>query len=264
MSNPKDFLENFKLKKAIGNYKASLNYGDKLSAFNCLYKIVSSSESGYTILEDEKNSRVAIPTLKLSYLMKKGVITNLGAVNFAKAIPTASRPAGVSPKPQKGVINDKPRGEPVGTRRQGSDGHWYMKVQEQPSKWIHVGEGTPGSGQGTVHDSPNAPAKDLMDNIHPKDHEHYEKMRSRITAEAHPDDHENLLKVADTWIKHIIIGKNLKTAHHMSIDPDTGKPLKSSGISGSAVQALNVHHDKGEQIKKKLINAIVASRMKKR
>lgn len=259
----KAFLEKFKLKKAVGDFKPSLNYGDKLHLFNCLYKVVSMNEDGYTYLEDEKKSRIAISSDKLKLLMMKGMARNYGAINLEKAqIGGASRKIGVMPKAvnasmkQTGSGKPGPQGEPVGTTRQGADGEWYKKVSMAPAQWIHV-------GRGTSHVTPGSEASHPL--THKEDQEKFLKLRSTIRENAHPDDHHKLETMAMDWANQLYTYKN-KLAYHNAgeVDEKSGTKLPRMGITPSNMDEVYKDHNKAIDLKKKLIDAIKESKLRKK
>lgn len=262
MSN-KDFLEKFKIKKALDGFRVQLNYGDKLHMFNCLYKVVKFDDKGYTMLEDDRNSRFALPSDKLMLMMKKGLIKNFGLLNLNKAqqISGPSRKIGVTPKAVNQAYSGKgegsgkpgPQGEPVGTTKQGADGEWYKKVQDHPSMWVHV-------GKGTSHVSPGSEASNPLADA---DTQHkFSQIRAAIKQHAHPEDHDKLIKLAENFVEEQSKFKNKLASHNAGDIDQKGNKLPKTGVARSAMQDAYAHQDKAIEIKKKLIDLIKESRKK--
>ena len=261
MSKSKEFLENYKLKKAVGDFKPSLNYGDKLNMFSCMYKVVSHKDEGYTILEDEKNSRVAIPSSKLALLMKTGLVKNYGMLNLAKGfvnIGGSSAKVGVTPRSVNASLAETPnpggrgpKGEPVGTVKTGSDGQSYKKVSDHPSKWVHVGKGTSHAAPGAQEDNPLS---------HEEDQKKFLQIRSVITSKTPAAEHEKLTKLAMDWVSQLHKFKNLKSMHNAGDVDQKGNKLPKSGITANAFKNVMDEKDKADRMKKQLIDAIVAAR----
>lgn len=260
--NNKDFLQKFKIQKALDGYRVKLCYGDKLHMFNSLYKVVKFDDKGYTMLEDDKNGRFALPSDKLMLMMKKGLVKNFGLITLVKAqISGPSRKIGVTPKAANSAYSGGggsgkpgPQGEPVGTTKQGSDGEWYKKTQDHPSKWVHV-------GKGTSHVSPGSEAQHPLADA--DTHQKFSEIRSAIKQHAHPEDHDKLIKLAESYVEEQSKYKN-KLAYHNSgdVDEKTGSKLPKTGVPQSAMNDAYAHHDKAIEIKKKLLDLVKESRAK--
>lgn len=260
----KNFVENFKIQKALGDFRTRISYGDKIHMFNCLYKVVRFDEKGYTMLEDEKRSRFALPSNKLMLMMKKGLATNHGLIDLSKAqISGPSRKVGVTPRAVESAYSGAgegsgkpgPQGEPVGTTKQGADGQWYKKVSSAPAQWVHV-------GKGTAHSTPGA--EELHPLSHPEDQKKFMQIREIIKNHAHSEDHQVLDEKAMAWAKQMHKYKT-KLAYHNAgdVDSKTGKKLPKTGIPDSTMKEIYAEHDKAISLKKELINAIRRSKEKR-
>lgn len=245
MSKSKDFIQDFKLTKALGNYDAAVYYGDKLHMFNCVYKVASFDKKGYTVLEDEKNSKFAIPSKKLLLLMKKGLVYNSGPVNFSKSMP-GGNPQG----PTKG----QPKGEPVGTVKQGKDGQWYQKISSAPSKWAHV-------KHGTTHP---APGEDKHHAFHdPKVMAEFSKILIEAEKKGiHPEDKETAKKKLMELYeeKHKLL--NLRHTLTMKDMDEKGEQANVPGLSSQKADNLMEQHDKFIKKFKEVKNFLSSSREK--
>ncbi len=258
----KEFIDNFKIEKALGDYSQPLAYADKLSMNNCVYKVLKSDKQ-YTLLQDDKNLKFAIPTNKLQLMLKKGYAQNLGVLNFVKAfkrqLSGPSAKVGVSPSALKQAAVAKTpssagtRGEPVGTVHTGADGHQYKKVSANPAKWVHVGEGT-------SHDKPGEEAHHALSN--PKDMDMFHNMLGSIHAKTHPEDHDKLKKLAMEWVEATHKFKNMRAAHSAQEIDDKGKPMQRTGLASSTMNNVFAQQDRALEKRKKLRDAIVASAKK--
>ena len=253
----KQFIENFRLQKALDGYKASLALTDKLHMFNSLYKVIKSQDEGYTILEDEKNTRFAIPTPKLYLLMKKGICKNYGAINLEKGFLT--RPPSYKPNAPGAAAapsGEGPgrKGEPVGTVKVNSKGEQMKKVSDNPSKWVHV-------ANGTMHTHPDSdPHEDL---VHPEDQKALSDLRSGLLSKTKPEVHEKLNSLMMDWVGALQKHRNLLTAHNTNDVDDKGRKLPRTGIPRSTIEQVNSHKDKADRIKKQMIKLAVENRIKK-
>lgn len=261
--NKKAFLENFRIQKALNGYSPKINYGDKLQMFNCLHKVIAMEPKGYTILEDEKNNRFSVPSQKLMLMMKKGLVKNYGSIVIEKAqISGPSRKIGVTPKAinasyaKPGAGGDGkpgPKGEPVGTMKQGGDGEWYKKVSMAPAQWIHV-------GKGSSHAAPGAEASHPLNNK--EDQKKFLQIRELIKTNTHEADHKKLETMAMSWADQLAKYKN-KMAYHNTSEVDSKGSKLPPNIPAHAMEEIHKEHDKAVELKTKLIEAIQASKKKK-
>lgn len=263
---PKDFLADFKLQKALDGYKGKFALGDKLHMFNCMYKVINSQDTGYTMLEDEKNSRFAIPTPQLHLLMKKGTCKNYGAINLEKALSgngphyrsgppkyPANSPSGGA-KPSGGTGTPGLKGEPVGTVHTGNDGEQYKKIADNPSQWVHI-------GKGTMHSDPGSQPHD--DLVHPEDQAKLANVRTTLLSRTKPACHEKLKSLIMDWVESLQKHKALQAAHNTNDVDSKGKKLPRTGVARSTIENVAAHKDKAERIKKQIIDLAHENRIKK-
>lgn len=264
MTKTKEFLDNFKLEKALNGYECHLNYGDKVHMFNNFYKVVSFNKSGYTMMEDNKDQRFAIPSKKLMLLMKKNLAKNYGSIVVQKAeAPTSGSPkiGGSSPQAGKGTSGAAPttgsgqqRGQPVGTTKQAKDGQWYKKISANPSVWAHVQNGN------AKKDSPDG--EDVHHLHDPKDVETHHKMLNVIEQKTSPSDHKELKDKLDEFIKQRAKFKNMQAVHSVGdVDDDTGKRYKQAP-KVDVVERVNREGEKARKMFQGILDLVKESHKK--
>lgn len=236
MNNQRDFVKNILNKSRAMD--AGLSYGDKLMMFSCVYKVISSQDKGYTILEDERNNKVAFVTDRLKDLMKKGIASSVGPVNLFKAQPSG--------KPRT------PGGEPIGTIHQGAKGS-YKKVSMNPPMWVHVTEGT-------HHSSPDKEKEHPLS--HPEDEKAYNAISAKITSHAHPEDHEKLKKLVLDYIESKKKFQALRTASSGTEANKKGEKV-GFGVASGTVNRINNIRDEVHKKHMGLLTALKESRAKK-
>lgn len=253
----KQFLEKFKIQKALGDYKKSLSFGDKLTMYNCSYKVLKSDEQ-YTLLEDEKNIKMAIPTDKLQLLMKTGQAQNSGLVNFIKsfkdnlnkgATPGMSKPSSGATQP---ASNPNQHGQPIGTVSRGADGEMYKKVSSNPAKWVHVTEGS-------SHTNPGEKADDHM--AHPENQKAFIQIRNKVMSNTHPEDHPKLEKLLKDYMAQKAKIKNLRDAHNVGEVGKDGKPISAKQTTRSFhVSRFAAMEERADGLKRRFLDAVKASK----
>lgn len=273
MSNPKVFALNQSLEKSLGGYRPHLRYGERIQMYNHLYKVLSFQDKGYTILEDEKNSKLAFPTNKLRMLMKKGVCISVGSVNALVAPPSPiaqdvtkaqiSGPGskvGVSHKATNAAYakqptgSNQPRGEPVGTVKNGADGDTYKKTSANPSVWVRV-------STGTVHHEAGGEEQDPMSVSH-ESRQQFQSMMSKIDSKVHPDDREKVQKKAEEWVKENAKFKHMQAAHNTNEVDHKGQSLPKTGIASSTMDKVYAQGDKARKVRQELIDMVKDSHLK--
>ena len=261
----KTFLDNFKLEKALGDYDCHLNYGDKIHMFNNFYKVASFNKSGYTMLEDDKNQKFAIPSKKLMLMMKNELAKNYGAINIQKSEAPTGKLVGNTGKPKQGSTgaskdggstssSSQQRGAPVGTTKQGKDGQWYKKTSANPSIWVHVHNGN------SKKDSPDG--EDVHHLHDPKDVEIQHKMLNTIESGTHPSDHKELKEKLDKFIEQRAKFKNMQSVHSVGdVDETTGKKYKQAAPSAT-VNKVNAEGEKARKMFKEIVDLVKESHKK--
>lgn len=244
----KTFLENFKISKALKGFEAKLSYGDKLQMFNCMHKVISFDLNGFTILEDEKKSRFAIPTPKVLLLMKSGLAKNYGAIVLTKSV-NAPASRGTS----SGDGKPGPKGEPVGTMKQGGDGEWYKKISMAPSQWVHV-------GKGTAHVAPGSDAMHPLTNK--EDQKKFLAIRELIRSNTPSSEHNKLEQKAMAWANALHQYKN-KFSYHTSGEVDAKGNKLPNNMPQHALDDVYRAHDRVLNAKKALFSAIKTARQSK-
>jgi len=236
--NKKDFIKNRLLKKTMEQGFA-LCYGDKISMFKCSYKVASFNSSGYTILEDEKNNKIALPSEKLKSFLEKGIATSSGPINLYKALSTTGK-------------TRTPGGEPIGTIHTGAKGQ-YKKVSMNPPMWVHVHEGS-------AHRSPDSEEDHPLS--HPEDEKAFSAISAKITTHAHPEDQEKLKKLVTDYIATKKKFKSLQSAHNTAETGPKGEKI-SVGISSGTVNKLNQIREEAHKKHAELLTAMKESRIRK-
>jgi len=249
-----------------------MKFGDKLRVYNNVYKICASNEQ-YTILQDDKNIKFALPTAKIADLIKKGIINNEGAVSFMKALKVgsqlseSSQRVGVTPKTvNQGMAklpktdgNEQNKGVPVGTIRQGADGQEYKKISANPSIWVHV-------TSGTAHHGPGEEEIGGVSPFHPNSTENmkiYHKAVNKVVLNTHPDDHEKLKKMIKDYIETRVKLKNLSQVYSTPHLDSSGKQQQRKIDQKTFNQVKKVRDDAHTALEK-LSLAVKESRLKKK
>lgn len=274
MSKAKVFALNQMLEKSLGGYRPTLRYGERIQMYNHLYKVLNFQDKGYTILEDEKQSKLAFPTNKLRLLMKKGICISVGSVNaiasptsevmdVAKAVQLrgAGPKVGVSHKATNAAYAKQPsggsnqqRGEPVGTVKNGADGETYKKTQANPSVWVRV-------ASGSVHHEPGGEEQDPM-SVSPETQQQFHSMMAKIDSKVHPDDRAKIQKKAEEWVKENAKFKHMTAAHNTNEVDQKGQSLPKTGIASSTMSKVHGQGDKARQVRQELIDMIKESHLK--
>lgn len=235
--SPSDFANALKIKKALGSFKVDLDMGDRVKMNNCDYIVKSPRGAKQTILEDEKGSRIAIPCDKMMLLIKTNMARHYG-VDIFKAKPG-------------GVINDKPKGEPVGTMKQDSSGEWRKKISSNPSVWVHMGKGT------------SHPEAEGNDQHHPLLHDESRKnslkVYSKILRHADTGDHEKLKNKFMEYVTELSSFKNLMTAHNTAEVDESGKKLPRTSLPKATYDQIYKKQDNAEKHLKQFVDMFRAS-----
>lgn len=277
MSKAKTFVRNHLLKKALNGYCPNFRYGERLQMYKNIYKVLHSQDKGFTLLEDEKNSKIAFPTNKLRMLMKRNLCSNLGMLNtiscddaqpaiqpdVAKAtrLSGPSAKVGVSPKAvnaayakQSSSSSIKQRGEPVGTVRNGADGDTYKKISANPSVWVRVSTGTVHHDAGGEEQHPLSVSQQSQQTFH--------SMMSKIDPKVHPEDRERIQKKVEEWIKENAKVKHMQAAHNTNEVDHTGQSLPKTGIPEATMNRVSTQSDKARKVRQELIDMIKESHRK--
>lgn len=244
MKNSKKFIEELRLAKAKMAQRAPLIYGEKVNMFGNSYKVCKCDENGYTILEDDKNYKFAIPTQKLAKLLKKGLAHNAGAVNFVKSFKDGLK------KAQQAKLEGF-KGAPVGTVSQGAGGEVYKKVSMQPAKWVHL-------RHGTTHDHPEAESGGHFE--HGADQQAYIKLRSKFKLNTDPKDHPEIEKKLDEWVKQKYKIKNLKDAYNSpELDEKGNKISAKKNLTQAQFRRMGLEQEKADLMHKRLLELVKES-----
>lgn len=275
MSNIKVFAKNKALEKSLGDFRPTFRYGEKLQMYNNIYKVLHFQDNGYTILEDEKNSKLAFPTNKLRSLMKKNLCQSLGAVNVVKSeepksdltkatqlsgpsrkfgVTHASTNAAYAKQPKGATADPNQRGEPVGTVRPGKDGDNYKKISANPSVWVRI-------SSGTVHHEAGGEEQDPMSVSH-ETRQQFHSMMSKVDSKVHPQDREKIHSKAQDWIKENAKFKHMQNAHNVNEVDSKGNKLPKTGIPSSTLNTVNAQGDKARKVRQELIDMIKDSHTK--
>ena len=270
MSNPKVFAKNQILEKALGGFRPMFKYGERLQMYNNLYKVLSCQDKGYTILEDEKNSKLAFPTNKLRLLMKKNICQSVGTIvlkselsaqSLSKAtqIGGPSRKIGVTPKATNEAYakqggSAQPRGEPVGTVKVGKDGDTYKKTSANPAVWVRV-------STGTVHHEAGGEEQDPMSVSH-SSRQQFHSMMSKISSKVHPEDREKVQSKAEEWVKENSKFKHMQAAHNVNEVDEKGQKFPKIGLPASTMNNVFAQGDKARRVRQQLIDLIKDSHLK--
>lgn len=274
MSKAKVFALNQALEKSLAGYRPTLRYGERIQMYNHLYKVVAFQDKGYTFLEDEKNAKLAFPTNKLRMLMKKGICISVGSVNAIVSLPVdapdvakavrlsgPSAKVGVTPKAINAAYGKKPsagtgqpRGEPVGTVKNGADGDTYKKTSANPSVWVRV-------STGTVHHEAGGDEQDPM-SVSPEARQQFQSMMSKIDPKVHPEDRPKIQKKAEEWMKENAKFKHMTAAHNTNEVDQKGQPLPKTGIPAATMTKVYAQGDKARQARQELIDLVKESHLK--
>lgn len=274
MSKAKVFAKNQVLEKALGSYRPTFRYGERLQMYNHVYKVLTFQDKGYTFLEDEKNSKIAYPTNKLRMLMKNNHCRSLGVINTLTSMePQQSQVSkaqisgpgskvGVTPRTANAAHANSPsssssgqgRGEPVGTVRNGKDGDTYKKTSANPSVWVRV-------ASGTVHHDAGGDEQDPMSVSH-EARQQFQKMMAHVESKVHPEDRQKVQKKAEEWVKENAKFKHLQAAHNTNEVDQSGKPLPKQGIPTSTMNNVYAQGDKARKIRQELIDMVKESHLK--
>lgn len=197
------------------NCGEDLKTGDIVTLYNNVYKVMSPRGADQIILQDSKNLMFAMPTKKFNFLRKK----NLVQIMYKSA--TAQFAAEFKRKKQEEMAKAKnaPTYTVVGDR---------IKVRETPSKWVHVATGQSYDS----HDSQDP---------HPELHHHADskealKLHRNVMLKTHPEDHENLKKLANKFFGKQRSFHNLREAHEALRDREDF----SQTLDNLNVEATNV------------------------
>lgn len=273
MSKTKIFVKNQILEKSLDGYRPTFRYGERLQMYNNIYKVLHSQDKGYTLLEDEKNSKLAFPTNKLRVLMKKEICRSLGIINTLTSMEPDAQvtKAQISgPGSKVGVTKQAAntayskqlssggsmdqRGEPVGTVKNGKDGDTYKKISANPSVWVRV-------STGSVHHDPHGEEQDPMSVSH-ESRQQFHSMMSKIDSKVHPEDREKIQKKAQEWIKEHAKFKNMQHAHNVNEVDHKGRPMPKTGIPSSTMSNVYAQGDKARKVRQELIDMIKDSHVK--
>jgi hypothetical protein len=263
VTDPKVFALNQKLEKALEGFKPALNYGERLEMFNHVYKVISCQDKGYTIVEDERKSRIAYPTNSIRMMLKKGTCKNLGCLNIEKAqisgpgskvgVTRAAANAAYSKQPGKSSSGQL-KGQPVGTVTSGKDGAQYKKIQANPAIWVRVGEGT-------VHHEPGAEAHDPRQTS-PKLQSEFQRVITHVESKVHPDDRAKIHKMAEDWLHEKAKFYHMQHAHNTQEVDESGKPAQRTGVARSTMDKVFTQGDKARKMFHDLIEAVKKSHKK--
>lgn len=176
-----------------------LKTGDVVTLYNNTYKVMSPRGADQIILQDSKNLMFAMPVKKFNFLRKK----NLVQIMYKSA--TAQFVAEFKQKKQEEVL--KAKNAPVHTIMGDR-----IKVRETPAKWVHVSTGQSYDS----HDS---------DEAHPELHHHADskealKLHRNVMLRTHPEDHDNLKKLANKFFGKQRSFHNLREAHEALRDKE--------------------------------------------
>lgn len=270
MSNAKAFAKNQILEKALGGYRPDFRYGERLEMYNHIYKILNSQDKGYTMLEDEKNSKIAYPTNKLRLLMKNNLCRSLGVINTitssqpessvqkAVQIGGPSGKVGVTPKATNAAMSktpsNQPQGEPVGTVKNGKDGDTYKKTSSNPAVWVRV-------STGTVHHEPGGDEQDPRSVSH-EARQQFQQMMSKIESKVQPGDRSKIQGKAEEWVKENAKFKHMQAAHNINEVDERGSKLPKTGLPESTMNKVHSQGDKARKIRQELIDMVKESHMK--
>lgn len=278
MSKVKLFIQNQILEKALGSYRPSFRYGERLQMYNHVYKVITFQDKGYTFLEDEKNSKIAYPTNKLRMLMKQNLCRSLGVVNTlmtdsveegvdvkkAQQISGAGSKVGVTPK----AINEtyskqsgaspkapgQPRGEAVGTVKQGADGQTYKKTSASPAVWVRVASGTVHHEAGGPEHDPMSVSQEVRDKFH--------KMSSHLDQIVSPEDRPKIQKKMEEWFQENSKFKHMQAAHNTQEVDSSGKKQPRQAIAPGVMRGVHAQGDKARRVRQELLVMVKESHKK--
>jgi hypothetical protein len=262
MNDPKVFALNQRLEKSLNGFKPMLSHGERLEMFNHVYKVISCHDKGYTIVEDERKSRIAYPTNQLRLMIKKGSCKCLGVLNIEKAQISGPGPkVGVTRAAANAAYAKQPkspssqtRGQPVGTVTSGRDGQQYKKIQANPAVWVKVSEGT-------VHDDPHGDAKDPRA-VSMELRSKFERTMMDIEQKVHKDDREKISKMAESWLQEKAKFYHMQRAHNTKEVDESGKPSARTGVPTSTMDKVFSQGDKARKMFHDLIEAVKTSHKK--
>lgn len=277
MSKVSILVKNQILEKVLDGYRPTFRYGERLQMYNNLYKVVGFQDKGFTILEDEKNGKIAFPTNKLRMLMKNGTCGSLGVVNTlslsqasapiekavniggpSNKVGVTSRAANAAyAKPSgsgAGGSAGQPRGEPVGTVRNGSDGDTYKKISANPSVWVRV-------KTGSVHHEAGGEEQDPMSISH-EARQQFHGMMSKIESKVHPQDREKIHQKAQEWVKENAKFKHMQAAHNVNEVDDKGAKMPKKGLPSATMSGVFSQGDKARKVRQELIEMVKESHRK--
>lgn len=265
MSKATIFAKNQIMAKSLGAYKPMLSHGDKLHMYNNVYKVLQCQDNGWTMLEDEKNLKLALPTNKIRMLMKKNLCRSLGAVNQEVSKAQLSGPSakvGVTPKATNRAYADsshgtpQAKGQPVGTVKVGGDGETYKKISADPAVWVKVATGSQHSDAGGDEQSPMSTSHETR--------EEFQSMMSKIDSKVHPQDRKKIQDKAQEWLTETAKFKNMQAAHNTNEVDEKGAKLPKTGLSSSAMSKVFSQGDKARKVRQELIDMIKESRTRAR
>lgn len=215
----KEFIERFKIEKALGPLIPVLEKGSKLNMFGCVYTITNSDDK-VTLLLDEAGTRLALPSHKLQLLLKCGYI----------------RKAGILEKSQMGVMRQNAL--PVGTVKPDPKGGFRKKVSMQPSRWVHLTHGT----SHTDHASPaQHPA------VNSKERAQYKRVIEKI-KQVPKEKRGEIISSFKDYIKNAKAFENLQTATSMHDVDEKGNKVRftNTEVSQGAKQIQQYKAKAGE------------------
>lgn len=252
MSKIKDIIKNFKISKSLGDYRAVIEKGDKLTMFDNTYVVVSPSDASFIILEDENKMKFSLPANRVDLLLQKGIIKKQRSFLSKAIAPKGGKVVGT---PKSTLRTDA---YPVGTVRPDPKGGMRKKIAMHPSVWVHV-------AHGTTH-----PSHSSEEEHHPITHEHdvkeYNMILSNIHSHAHPEDHEQLKGLWLDYKKAQQTYDSLKTVLNTP-DLGNGTPLKRVfGGTGEANRLFSLNDKAQEKLntfKKALVTSVKKQRTEK-